>query len=330
MSPTDAASGDFGRQVYRALIERGWTIRAAAKAMAYDHAFLSRVISGKQTPSIKLASSLDSLLNAKGELVKLASAMDDDDRARIRAALDRPTRIDAGAVSALADSLAVQRRLDDALGPTPLIDATEAQVSAVITLLKSARGPHRDALAEVVAEFVQFDGWLHASARFDSRAVTLLSEASELADEVDSPTLAAQALNFRGYLARQQRNSRGVARWFSAAYHTPGAHPAQRMGDAAQAAQGYAELGEVNAARRLLDEALSFSGRDMGEPPRTAYWLTPTFQLMNLGLAYLGLHEYGTAADLIRSGLDGLPAEHQAAEWAQEHHAALATAETHR
>ncbi len=207
-----------------------------------------------------------------------------------------------------------------------MIPATEAQLGTVTGLLREARGPHRDALAEVVAEYVQFGGWLHASARNDARAVTLLNEAAELADEAESGTLAAQALNFKGYLARQQGRPRAVARWFSAAYHTPGAHPAQRMGDAAQAAQGYAELGQRDDARRLLDEAANLADAASEQPPGTAYWLTPTFQRLNLGLAHLGLGDHRNAADLLREGLEGLPADQQPAEWTKEYRDALTTA----
>ncbi|MFE7624298.1 hypothetical protein [Streptomyces sp. NPDC057509] len=238
-----------------------------------------------------------------------------------------PSRLDGRTVEALADVLAAQRRLDDAIGPTAVLPGTQAQADTVRELLRGARGPHRDALADVVAEWVQFEGWLHASARNDARALVLLDEALELADEAESGTLAAQALNFRGYVARQQGRPRAVARWFSAAYHTPGAHPAQRTGDAAQAAHGYAELGQTGEARRLLEEAAGLADAAADQPPGTAYWLTPVFQRLNLGLAHLGLGEHSDAAEHLRAGLAGLPADQQGAEWSVEYRDALVVAE---
>jgi tetratricopeptide (TPR) repeat protein len=150
--------------------------------------------------------------------------------------------------------------------------------------------------------------------------VRLLEEAEELADEAEDGTLAAQALNFRGYLARQQGRPRAMIRGFLTAYHTPGAHVAQRIGDAIQAAQGYAKIGERDAALRLLDTAdgmIDEAGRD--EPPATAYWLTPTFHRLNSGLAHLALGDHPAAVDHLRTGLDNLPEDQQGAEWTNEY-----------
>lgn len=321
------SGSEFAETVRAALKAQGLSIRAASGAMSYDPSYLCRVLSGKQLPSPQLAESLDALLGTGGELTTLAVRLTEDGRERIAHAIEHPTRVDGPTVEALADLLAAQRRLDDTLGPAPLIRPVEAQTATLRSLLKAARGPHRDALAEVVAESVQFCGWLRASTRQDAGAVKLLTEAEELADEVGSGTLAAQALNFRGYIARQQGNPRGMVRWFSSAYYTPGASAPQRMGDAAQVVQGLGELGHTDDARRLLDEAMDLADAAQDTPPGTAYWLTPNFQRLNLGLANLGLRQYADAADHIRAGLAGLPSDQQRAPWTQEHRDALAEAE---
>ena len=322
-------STDFGRKVRAVLAERGMTIRAAARALNYDHAYLSRVLNGKQAPSPQLAESLDLLLSAGGALVELAAVLTSDDRDRITYSLNHPSRVDGSTVAALGDVLTAQRRLDDAIGPHAMLPSTLPQIGTVTRMLKEARGPHRDSLAEVVAEYVQFGGWLHAEARNDREAVTMLDDAENLADEVGVGTLAAHASSFRGWLARQQGRPRGVARWFSAAYHTPGAHPAQRMDDAAQAAQGLAVLGEREAARRLLGEAADLADAAWRQPhPRTAHWpLTETFQRLNMGLAHLSLQEYREATEHISAGLSGLPADQRNAVWTAEYRQALEEAE---
>lgn len=313
----------FGDSVRTALQGQGLSIRAAARKLNYDHAYLSRVLNNRQAPSPQLAQALDDLLNAEGALTALAATLDDDARDRVRRVLECAGRLDAQTVKSLSDVLAAERRLDDTLGPRALLPGTEREAETVRRLLRDARGPHRQALADVVAEWVQFEGWLHASARDDAQAVTLLDEALDLADVAGSPTLAAQALNFRGYIARQQQRPTAVARWFTAAYNTPGAHPAQRMGDAAQAAQGLADLGDLDQARRMLSEAANLADAARDQPPGTAYWLTPTFQRLNLGLAHIGLGEHRQAAEHLRAGLDGLPPEQQPAAWTIEYREAL-------
>ncbi|WP_052230089.1 helix-turn-helix transcriptional regulator [Streptomyces sp. CT34] len=314
--------GDFADLARRALRDSGYSMTAAARAVNYDLAYLSRVLNGKQQPSAKLAEALDELVGAGGALSGVV--LNADDTARVARSAAKPSRLDAGTVNALAGVLAAYRRLDDVVKPEAVLPATLAQMNEITRLLKGARGPYRDQLVEVASEFVQFGGWMLAQVRDDAQAIRLLGEALGLADEIGNGTLAAQALNFKGYVARQQGRSHGVARWFTAAADTPGAHPAQRLGDILQAAAGWAEVGEtdralrmVEAAERLTDKAARVS------PPDTAYWLTPEFNRLNLGLATLALGRYDQAADHLSAGLAGLPEDLRGAPWSWEHREAL-------
>lgn len=254
----------------------------------------------------------------------LDGELNPDDEERLTLAIAQPTRLDLTVVESLATILAAQRRMDDVLGPAAVLPATVAQAATAVQLLREARGPVRDALAPVAAEWVQFHGWLHAEMRDDGPATRVLTDAEELADDSGDGTLAAQAANFRGYLARQQGRPRGIVRHFLTAFHTPGAHPAQRLGDAVQAAQGYALLGERAEARRLLNEGLALADEAARElPPGTAYWLTPRFHHLNVGLALLAMDEHAAAAEHLADGLDSLPEDQQSAEWTKEYRAAL-------
>lgn len=258
----------------------------------------------------------------------LNGAFTPDDEQRLVAAAHRSVRVDAAVVESLSAILAAQRRLDDTVGPAVILPATAAQTDAVIELLRDARGEIRDALVPVAGQWVQFSGWLHAELRNDRTAVHLLTDAEDLADEAHDGTLAAQAANFKGYLARQQGNPRGIVRHFLAAYHTPGASPAQRLGDALQAAHGHALLGEDATARRLLNEAAALEERAArGLPPDTAYWLTPDFQHINIGLALLALGEHADAAEHLAAGLDSLPSDQRHADWTREYWDALTAAQ---
>jgi tetratricopeptide (TPR) repeat protein len=58
------------------LRDKGLSVRSAARALNYDHAYLSRVLNGRQEPSDSLVQALDGLLSAGGALVELTGALD--------------------------------------------------------------------------------------------------------------------------------------------------------------------------------------------------------------------------------------------------------------
>jgi ATP/maltotriose-dependent transcriptional regulator MalT len=241
--------------------------------------------------------------------------------------LNQSGQVDKPSVKAFAQVLATQCRLDDLLGAEALVTLTRAQAHVATMLADQARGPHAHDLRLVAAEWIQSDGWLHASTGRFTTALPLLDDAEDAAQELGASTLVAQARNFRGYIYRQRGDAPGLVRHFLNAYTTVGAHPAQLVGDAIQAAHGHALLGERDQARMLLDEAsvLAESAATMA-PPRTAYWLTPTCHHLNLGLAHLGLGEKDVAADRLRTGLDGLPVDQRDADWTTEYRQALSEA----
>ncbi|MEU3350540.1 hypothetical protein [Streptomyces sp. NPDC037389] len=70
-------------------------------------------------------------------------------------------------------------------------------------------------------------------------------------------------------------------------------------------------------AERLSDAAAAVP------PPETAYWLTPEFNRLNMGLCTLALGRYDEAVDHITAGLAGLPEAQRGAAWTLEHRDAL-------
>jgi len=63
---------EFGPRLRTLLADKGVSMRAAARTLNYDVAYLSRVINGRQQPSGQLARALDELLGTDGELLSLA------------------------------------------------------------------------------------------------------------------------------------------------------------------------------------------------------------------------------------------------------------------
>ncbi|GAA2716109.1 multiprotein-bridging factor 1 family protein [Micromonospora olivasterospora] len=321
----------FPAELARLRRERGMSLRDLARRVHYSKSYLHDLEVGRIRPTCDVAGHLDDTLQANGTLTAMvaetpAVTTPDDDQ-RIAYAIAQPTRLDAATVRLLADVLAAQRRLDDAIAAPVMLPSAVPQWRTMQDLAARARGPHAPELQAIAAEWTQFVGWLHAEARNDAEAVRVLIEAADEADAVDSGPLAAQVENFRGYLERQRGNPRGIVRHFLAAYHTPGSSALQRVGDAVQAAHGYALLGDRAAAERLLGEASDLTEAAESEsPPAAAYWLTPTFSRMGLGLAYLALGDKATAADNLRAGLQGLPDDQRDAEWTTEYRQALTVA----
>ncbi|MEU1806216.1 helix-turn-helix transcriptional regulator [Streptomyces sp. NPDC019937] len=317
--------GTFTEAAKEALRERHMSLRAAARAMNYDPAYLSRALSGKQLPSPQLARSLDELLGAEGKLAALAATTNGEDIERVARSVGNPSRMDGRTVEVFADALWAQRQLEDAIGPGSVLPAMRGQLGIIKTLARNVRGEHRDAFVAVAAEWVQYTGWLHAAVRKDERAIDLLSRAEELADEAGDPTIAAIAVSFKGYVARQQGRSTRVVRNAMAALHTPGANPSQRCFDGLQAAQGYASMGEREEALRLLDDATTLMQK-LTEPPRSLYWYRPPFFQMAMGVVHFALGESADAVDFLHSGLGGLPEDQRDAEWTWEYQNALSRA----
>ncbi|MEK8172227.1 helix-turn-helix transcriptional regulator [Streptomyces sp. M19] len=63
---------DFADLARSTLRSSGYSMKAAARALNYDAAYLSRVLNRKQRPSAQLAKSLDALVGANGELMRSA------------------------------------------------------------------------------------------------------------------------------------------------------------------------------------------------------------------------------------------------------------------
>jgi transcriptional regulator with XRE-family HTH domain len=306
---------------------RDWTLRALGGRAFLSATQVWELEQGTKKPSLRSAAALDAALEAEGVLaamVHVGAGVEAEDQERILHAMRKPARLDRHAVGALTEVLSAQRRLDDAIAARTLLPASVPQWRTVSQLARNARGPAADELHAVAAEWTQYVGWLQAEARQDGAAVRTLNQAAREAAALGSGPLLAQARNFLGYVQRQRSDPRGTARGFELAYRTPGAARLQRIGDAAQAAQGYALMGDPVTARQLLGEAqdlILHAGGD--EPPETAYWLSVEFSHLNVGLAYLALQDYSEAEAHLQTGLASLPPYQQDAEWTAEYRRAL-------
>jgi tetratricopeptide (TPR) repeat protein len=251
-----------------------------------------------------------------------ARGLDPDEQARVRGVLLKPSRLDKATVANLTRVLYGQRHAEDTFGPGMLIVPMKAQLDTLVTVLREASGPHKDALMHLVADWMTFTGWLHTALREYPEADAEFAMSEEMSDELGDGILASNATSFRGYLAMLQGRHRAAIRATAAALGTPGVHPAQVAYDTLQMAQAYAGLGDVREAKRILHRA-SDVVTNAGEPPELVYWYTEPFLRMNIGLAQHAIGQYRDAVDSIRAGIAELPADQQNAEWVEDYRKAL-------
>ncbi|GGR60939.1 transcriptional regulator with XRE-family HTH domain [Nocardioides luteus] len=316
----------FGARLRELRQARELSLRELSALAYVSKSQISEWETGRRRPSLDLAEALDHALEANGELAALVIERPADDL--VCAAIAAPRQIDAGQVEALAGTLAFSRRLDDSLPAATLLPAVEGQLETMQILARDVRGPAARELRLVAAQYGQFAGWLNSQVRNDKRAEQLLSTAARDALELDAPDLASQTHGFRGALERRKASPRGIARWFMAAYETPGISNLHRVDAAYKATHGLGLLGDQRGAADLLNQAddLTTALPDDATSP-VAYWLNPSWLRLSGGLAHLGMGNHQRAAESLRAGLDAMPDGWQDAEWSSEYVEALALAE---
>lgn len=313
----------FGLRLRELRTSRGWSLRQLASQAFVSKSQISEWETGRRRPTLVLAETLDQALSAGGELAALVVERPTDELAA--AAIASPRTIDAEQIAALAGTLAYGRQLDDSLPASVLLPAIEGQLATMRILAREVRGPAARDLHLIAIQYGQFAGWLNAQVRNDKRAESVLSTTARDALDLEHPDLACQTLSFRGALDWFRGNAKGMARWNIAAYEVAGASDLHRADAAFNAVHAIGAMGNRQEALRLLGEAddiaTAVDGTDAFSP--VAYWLSPGWLRLSIGLAHLGLGNHHHAAESLRAGLDGW----QDAEWSAEYRDALALAE---
>ncbi|MDT3442784.1 MULTISPECIES: helix-turn-helix transcriptional regulator [unclassified Pseudofrankia] len=257
---------------------------------------------------------------------------------RLRDAASRVARAaDAPLADALSVILAAQREVEDTVGSAPLLGPVTAQLAALMPLVIEARGPARQAMVDVAAQWAQFAGWLHANTGATAQARVWLDRAAEWAAESDNQSLTANILSYKGHLAWEACAVGPLIGLSQAAQRVPVVYPGQHAYDAGQEARGHAMAGDARATDRKLGEAREL-WRKASEfpdgPPPWSYYFSPAFARLQEGLAHRYLARVDPrrarqAAGDLSAGLAGLPEEMRRAEWAAEYVYHLAVAHIH-
>ncbi|TYK49572.1 helix-turn-helix domain-containing protein [Actinomadura decatromicini] len=318
----------FGERMRQLMQEQDVSLRRLAKAVPCNVGYLSKVARDLGGPSEDLAKRLDELLGAGGELAGLRrppqrpTSVKAGDADRLRHAARKPLRVDPATVEALARVLDGQRRLEDSVGSAAVLPAVRVQLKSITSMVTEARGPIRNDLLDVAAQWSQFGGWLYASVGRPGDALKSLGRTLEWATESGNQQIVGEVLSWQGYVA-ERRGQIGAMIGLSQAAQRLRAGSVGRVYDLYQEARALAAVGEADAVRRLTEQAAAavVDVRPDVARPWEYYYFAPGFFVLEHGLAYriLGRTDpayNAVAIEHLKAGLDGLPANMRASEWA--------------
>lgn len=316
--PTDPR---FGVELRRLREARAMSLRELSAVAHLSKSLLSLYENGSRLPSPANAAHLDKVLDAGGRLASLTpdpilgneatpnGTPTQLEQAERVAHVERvPRALDGRAVESLGGVLAAHRRLDDTVPVEVLWPIASVHHQMLVRVAGEARGPHVPALHLLVAESLQFVGWLSAQRGQYEMADRMYTQSADRAEELGAGGLASQSRRFRGSLAWEQGRLVQMVTHYEHAAQTPGAGILHRSDAGLRHAHALALIGDHAGALRALQTASDLTtATDGAAPDPFAYWLTSSWLRFPLGLAHLGLGRAQDAADNLRAGLAGLP-----------------------
>ncbi|MFF5672919.1 helix-turn-helix domain-containing protein [Streptomyces hygroscopicus] len=259
-------SGEFCQRVREVLHERGMSVRAAARTLNYDPAYLSRVLSGKQRPSAQLIAGLDELLQVDRE-----SSAPDASVSLIRVANGEEY---AHAIRETSRRLVI---LDNDLGGLPIADAATRAFRTVYRRLGSGnydRKYERD-IQSAAAELAEVAGWTLYDAEKHDAARRLNQEAlflAQLSGDRSIELLILQNMAMHsGWLGRHREELAIARSVIEGSRLSPRVEAIFRVREA----KGLAGAGDHMGAARSFDHARSLLGDGVHDgDPSWSWWIS--------------------------------------------------------
>lgn len=272
------------------------SIRAAARAVNFDHAYLSRVFAGKQIPSLQLAEALDRLLGTGRALVDLAAQLAEastlsgaappaclseflpggDPLTQLANRTGR--RIGLEDVRDQAQRVHALRLADDVVYGRDLIGPALRELRGAVCLYREST--HTDdvgrELLRTIGELAQICGWISTDAGQHSEAERIYRLGLSAANNAGDSTLAGNLLGSLAYMASNTgREREGVEMATAATEGAPEAPPRARALFLDRVAWAHAKAGNAQPAMRALNDAHDAITSDHGpEEPTWTYWVS--------------------------------------------------------
>lgn len=271
----------FGPELRRLRQEAGLTLTGFSTALNYDKGHLSKVERGERSASPDLARRCDALLGSNGELQRLVVHPETDPDTAEVLATPSPWRVGRRAVLAAGTGSLIDlglklgsqttsaanpilpsfraqfnqlRILGQSTAPKVLLPLLETQTRTVIGLAADTPSATRAPVLLLASRFAEFTGWMAQEAGDSGSALSLTSEAAELARAGGDPYLGSYALVRRALVTLYDGDAASTVALARRAQS--GELPPRIRGLAAQReAQGHALVGDERDCLRSLDRA---------------------------------------------------------------------------
>lgn len=304
----------IGAQVRTLRQSRTWTQRALARRIPCSHVHLHNVERGRSRPSAELLERLDHVLEAGGELTRMAA---EPAPATVPAAA-----VDASGIAAtpdtvawLRDSLNATRVASHALPPGSMIGVLEHTVELIRHLRAQTTGQLRRDMIGLAADHAYVISGLYTEADDPDGADRWTARAIEWAGQAGWWPLVALAHTSRASWAWWRGDPDTALDAAAAAAHTPGALLTNRSGAEHYRARALSQLGDEAGALHALDEAAALDEASVDEPlpyylaSRGSGYYSPADHevLRAVCLTALGPNRARQAVEMLEHGLAAVP-----------------------
>ncbi|WP_079150549.1 helix-turn-helix domain-containing protein [Streptomyces hygroscopicus] len=280
------SSGEFIQRVRETLRDRRMSVRSVARELNYDHAYLSRVLSGKQDPSMQLVAGLDEFLQADGELLELAIQAEEPNRsvedAEPSSAAHRILRLNnaqgADFVQAIRDTSHRLIVLDNELSGVSIAEPAGRAFKVVHRRLGVGdydQRYERD-IQSAASELAEVAGWALWDAENEEAAHRLNHEAlflAKLSGDRSTELLTLQNMAMQSEWRGRPQEALSIAR---SVLNSRRLHPRVEAMFRIREAKGLVGTGRLPEATESLRRARSLveDGSHVGAPEWT-WWVTP-------------------------------------------------------
>lgn len=273
----------FGAELRRRRVRAGLSLSELARLTHFSKGYLSKIETGRQRPSVKLARLADAVLNAGGALAGLAAGSKGSRRVPAEP-VPMPHLAQQYEVLAFGDALALPfafspadartmvddedaeryfceqfdrcRLLGQRTFPAFVLRSLVMEMCTLLELAKAALGtPAGFRLPLLAARYAEYAGWMAQEAGRHGDALEWTRRAAGIAAGAGGTGLVAYALVREAELAMYDWDAVRTVELAECALQHPGSSPRIRGLASHRQAQGFALMGEYDRCLAALDRA---------------------------------------------------------------------------